>query len=106
MSIVLGEGDFKYRLEPDWARLPDGWSFGEVAAVAVDAKDQVYVFSRSEHPMTVFDRSGSFLRSWGEGIFKRPHGLHIAPDETIFCTDDGDHMVRKSTLHGEVLLTL
>ena len=21
MSIVLGEGDFKYRLEPDWARL-------------------------------------------------------------------------------------
>lgn len=106
MSIVLGEGEFKYRLEPDWARLPDGWSFGEVAAVAVDAKDQVYVFSRSEHPMTVFDRSGSFLRSWGEGVFKRPHGLHIAPDETIFCTDDGDHMVRKCTLHAEVLLTL
>jgi len=103
---ILGSGDFRYRLLPDWARLPDGWDFHEVAAVAVDSRDQVYVFSRSAHPVTVFDRDGTFLRAWGEGVFKRAHGLSIAPDDTIFCTDDGDHSVRRCTPEGKILLTL
>ena len=80
-----------------WSRtgrkLPDGWEFRDVAAVAVDSKDHVYVFNRGQHPMIVFDRDGNFLRSWGEGLFKRAHGLHIGPDDTLYCTDDGDHTV-------------
>jgi hypothetical protein len=56
--------------------------------------------------MTVFDRDGKFLRSWGEGVFKRPHGVHMGPDDTIYCTDDGDHTVRKYTLDGRLLLTI
>ena len=36
----------------------------------------------------------------------RAHGLHIGPDETLYCTDDGDHSVRKCTLEGKVLLTI
>jgi DNA-binding beta-propeller fold protein YncE len=106
MTIVLGDGDFRYRVEADWAKLPDGWGFNDVAAVAVDHKDQVYVFNRGEHPMIVFDRKGNFLRSWGEGLFGRAHGLHIGPDETLYCTDDGDHTVRRCTLDGRVLMTL
>ena len=46
------------------------------------------------------------LRSWGEGMYPRAHGVTMAPDDTIFCTDDGDHTVRKCTLDGKVLLTL
>jgi DNA-binding beta-propeller fold protein YncE len=80
--------------------------FKDVAAVAVDHKDRVYVFNRGEHPMIVFDRDGNFLRSWGEGVFHRAHGLHIGPDESLYCTDDGDHSVRKCTLEGKVLLTI
>ncbi|MFT5172100.1 MAG: DNA-binding beta-propeller fold protein YncE [Gammaproteobacteria bacterium] len=106
MSIVLGSGEFSYREERHWAKLPEGWFFDDVAAVAVDNKDQVYVFNRGEHPMIVFDREGNFLRSWGEGLFKRPHGLFIGPDETLFCTDDGDHTMRACTLGGKVLMTL
>ena len=56
--------------------------------------------------MIIFDRDGNFLRSWGEGIFPRAHGLHIAPDDTIWCTDDGDHTVRQCTMDGKVLLTI
>ncbi len=104
--IVLGSGAFRYQVQDNWAKLPDGWSFGEVASVAVDKRDRVYVFSRSEHPLTIFERDGTFIKSWGEGVFKRPHGLHIAPDDTIFCTDDEGHSVRRCTLDGKVLLTL
>jgi DNA-binding beta-propeller fold protein YncE len=104
--LIVGEGQYRYEVVHDWAKLPQGWSFSEVAAVGVDTRDNVYVFNRSEHPMMVFDRDGNFLRSWGEGVFPRAHGLHMAPDDTIFLTDDGDQTVRRCTLDGKVLLTL
>lgn len=103
---ILGEGQFRYEVHNDWAKLPDGWSFNDVAAVAVDDQDQVYCFNRGDHPMIVFDREGNFLRSWGEGVFNRAHGLHIGRDGTLWCTDDGDHTVRQVTPEGKVLLTL
>ena len=56
--------------------------------------------------MIVFDRDGNFLRSWGEGMFPRAHGVFVAPDETLWLTDDADHTVRQCTLEGKVLLTL
>jgi DNA-binding beta-propeller fold protein YncE len=106
MTTILGAGSHRYEQVDDWAKLPEGWNFNEVSAVAVDRADQVYVFSRSEHPMTIFDRNGNFLRSWGEGIYQRPHGAHIGQDGCIYLTDDGLHIVHKCTLEGKVLLEL
>jgi hypothetical protein len=106
MAIIVGSGEHRYEVIENWGKLPDGWHYGEVAAVGVDSKDNVYVFARSEHPMMVFDRDGNFLRSWGEGLFRRPHGVHLAPDDTIYCTDDGDHTVRRLTLEGKLLLEI
>ena len=106
MSVTLGQGDHKYRVVENWAKLPDGWEFMDVGSVAVDSKDRVYVFCRGEHPMIVFDREGNFITSWGEGVFKRAHGLHIDRNDHLYCTDDGDHTVRKCTTEGKILLTL
>jgi NHL repeat-containing protein len=106
MAVTLGTGEFRYEVLEDWAKLPDGWTLRDAAAVAVDSKDRVYVFNRSEHPMMVFDREGNFLRSWGEGVFRNAHGIHIGSDQTLYCTDDGDHTVRKCTLEGKVLLEI
>lgn len=108
-ASLLGEGEFFYKAVTgpgNWGRLPDGWLYGEVTAIGVDSKDQIYVFTRGEHPMIVFDREGNFLRSWGEGIFHNPHGLHIGPDDSVYCTDEGDHTVRKFTPHGKLLLQI
>ena len=104
--VALGTERFTYEVAEGWGKLPDGWSFKEVAAVGVDSKDNVYAFNRGDHPMIVFDKDGNFLRSWGEGMFPRAHGITIVADDTIFCTDDGDHTVRKCTLDGKVLFTL
>src|SRR3989304_356113 len=106
MSVILGSGDFRDEVIEGWGQLPDGWTFKEVAAVAADARDQVHCFTGGAHPVIVFGRDGNFLRSWGEGVFKRAHGATIGPDETIFLPDDGDHTVRKCTLDGKVLMTL
>ena len=79
---------------------------GDCAAVGVDRQNRVYAFNRGEHPVAVFDAEGNLLRTWGEGVFRRPHGVHMGPDDTIWLTDDGDHTVRKCTLDGKVLMTL
>jgi DNA-binding beta-propeller fold protein YncE len=106
MAVTLGSGRFIYEVNVDWAKLPQGWSFMEVADVAVDSNDNVYVFNRGAHPMIVFDRDGNFIKSWGESVFKRAHGVTFGPDGNMWCADDGDHTIRKCTLDGEVLLTL
>ncbi len=103
---IIGEGAYRFEVIEDWATMPEGWSLPDVAAVGTDRQDNVYVFNRGKHPMMVFDRAGNFLRSWGEGLYPRAHGLHMAPDDTIFLTDDSDHTVRRCTLDGKILLTL
>ena len=104
---VLGEGRFSYEVSgEDWGNLPDGWTYKEATAVAVDAKDNVYVFNRGTHPMVIFDSGGNILRYWGEGIFTNPHGVTIGPDGAVYCVDAGDHTVRKFTSDGKLLMTL
>ena len=77
--MIVGNGRFRYRVNADWAKLPEGWSFKAVGGVGVDSNDNVYVFNRGEHPMMVFDHEGNFLRSWGEGQYPWAHGVHMAP---------------------------
>ena len=73
----VGAGEHRYRPDPEWGALPAGWSYVEVAGVATDSQDNVYVFNRGEHPVVVFDRDGTFLRSWGRGNDRaRPRHLH------------------------------
>src|SRR5437899_736513 len=106
MPAILGSGEHRYRVVENFAKLPDGWSLTDAASVAVDSKDRIYVFNRGAHPMVVLDREGNFITSWGEGLFNRAHGLHIDADDNLYCTDDGDHTVRKCTTDGKVLLTI
>jgi DNA-binding beta-propeller fold protein YncE len=106
MAERLGSGDWLFEVNEAWAKVPDEIVLGDVAAVGVDRHDNVYAFNRGDHPVAVFDKHGNLLRTWGEGVFTRPHGVHVGPDDTIWLTDDGDHTVRHCTLDGRVLMTL
>ena len=104
--MVFGQGTHQYTVEENWWTLPEGWEFGWIPAVAVDSEDRVYVYSRSEHPMVVFDRSGNFIDSWGDDILKDAHGIFIDADDNIYCTEREPHVIRKFTTDGELLMTL
>jgi uncharacterized oxidoreductase len=105
-SVKVGQGPWLFDANADWARLPPGFSWTEATAVAVDGQDRIYVFNRGDHPVMVFDPDGTFLYSWGEGQFARPHGISIDRDGALWCADDHDHTVRKFTPQGRLLLTL
>lgn len=100
---IVGEGDYKYREVTDWARLPGGFDLGEVVDVAVNADDEIYLLNRGRHPVMVFDRTGTFIRGWGEGSFTRPHGITIDGDGLLYCVDDDGHWIGYFTAEGELL---
>ena len=103
---VVGEPPFRFQANAEWVHRPEGYSWLEVAGVACDSQDRVHLFNRGDHPVMVFDREGAFLYCWGEGEFARPHGITIGPDDSVYCTDDLDHTVRKFTADGRLLMTL
>ncbi len=104
--MALGKHRIEYEVLEGWDRLPEGWSYVEVAGVACDSQDRVYVFNRGQYPMIVFDKEGRFLNAWGEGMFKGPHGIFIDREDNLWLADDKAHTVHKFTPDGRQLMML
>src|SRR5213593_3682971 len=106
--LAMAQGSaLRYEVEEGWEQLPSGYVHRDVAGVATDSEDRVFLICRGDHPVIVYDRKGNFLSSWGEGEFTyRTHGITIGPDGTVFCTDDGNHTVRQFSPTGKLLMTL
>jgi DNA-binding beta-propeller fold protein YncE len=106
MTDIIGQGDYRFSPQPDWAKLPAEIELGDVAGIAIDADDRVYLFNRGNHPIVVLNQDGSFRNSWGQGLFSNAHGANIGADQCIYLTDNGEHTVRKFSLDGKLLLTI
>ena len=104
--MIVGTGDFTYEVAEGWGSLPDGWKLGWIAAVAVDSKDRVYLYNRSEHPLVVLDRDGNFSATLAEDILLDAHGILIDGQDQIFCVERETHCMRKFNPEGELLMTL
>jgi outer membrane protein assembly factor BamB len=107
MADIIEDSGMRYESLQDWAQVPDGWSFYDCPGVTVDSDDYVYVLSRSEHPIMVFDMDGKFVRSFGEGQFNnRAHGIHAGADGFIYTVNDNQHCIKKWSKEGELVLTV
>jgi hypothetical protein len=105
-DVILGSGSYRYKVAPDWPKLPSNKRFVDTPGVCVDAQDNVYLFTRGPDPVMVFDREGNYLRSWGQDIgFADAHGAMMSPDQHIYLTDHFGHSVRKCSLDGKVVMT-
>ena len=90
----------------NWANLPHPLKFLEATSVAVDSKNNIYVFNRGTDPMMIFDKEGNFLDTWGRGMFTRPHGIFIDKEDLLYLIDDGAHCVHKCSPKGDFIFTL
>jgi streptogramin lyase len=95
-----------YQVDPNWPQLPAGWNLQETPGIAVDANRHVYVFHRGENPIIEFDPSGKVVRSWGEGMFIRPHAVRIDPQGNIWTVDNDTHQILKMNPQGRVVMVL
>jgi len=111
----------EYRVVHGWPLLPEGHILGQATGVAVDSRNNVFVFHRAGREWTepfpsapipfptiaVFDgTSGMPLASWGKDLFIMPHGLTIDASDNVWVTDVGHHQVFKFTHDGRLLLTI
>lgn len=104
--MIFGSGKYTYKVAQGWAKLPQGWEWGIIPAVACDSQDRVFVGSRSSHPLVVFDHEGNFLDSWGEDFLEGAHGLYIDAEDNVYCTVHNSHCIYKFNRLGELVMTL
>jgi streptogramin lyase len=110
-----------YRVVEDWVRPPESRDLGSVSAVYPDARGNVWIAERCGEnscvghddvaPIMLFDSSGRWIKSLGEGMFVWPHGLYVDADGSVWVTDaraEGGkgHRVVKLDPDGEVLMAL
>jgi DNA-binding beta-propeller fold protein YncE len=94
-----------YEVDPKWPQKPAEYEWGHVPGIAVDAKDNVWVFTRAKPPIQVYTPEGKFVRAWGDDTIGNAHHIKIDKDGNVWVADIGLHVVRKFSPGGEILLT-
>ena len=98
---------FFYEVDEGWEQLPEGIIHKDVCGVAVDSNDRVYMVTRADARVLVYEPDGTFVMSWGEDVFtERTHGITIDSNDLLYIVDDAKHVVRKFTPDGKQLMVL
>jgi DNA-binding beta-propeller fold protein YncE len=107
--MKMGSGSHAYEIAEGWGKLPEGVEYGYTHGVVVDSEDRVYVHNMSKDAVIVFDKEGHFITSWGEEFAAGAHGMLLnreGDQEFLYFADVARGLIVKTTLEGEVLLTL
>jgi hypothetical protein len=98
--------ELAYVAVPNPVTGPAGLKMGAPASLAFAANGHLLILTRGAQPFFEFDGNGAFIRTFGDNIFTRAHGVRIDADGNIWATDVGAHVVYKLNPQGQVLLTL
>ena len=126
----------RFAVDPAWPRaLPPGEILGQVAGIAVDNQDNIWLIHRPgsleadekgatksppetrcckpAKPVLQLDQAGKVLRAWGgpgEGYDwpGNEHGIHIDRDGNVWIAGNGkdDHQILKFTPDGKFLMQI
>jgi sugar lactone lactonase YvrE len=110
-----------YATVENWAKLPEGRTWGSTSAVDVDRDGKsIWVAERcgvnscagkNDAPILKFDASGKLVKAFGEGTLLFPHGIYVDGDDNVWVTDGQGangkgHQVIKFSPDGKVLMVL
>ena len=104
--IVIEAGERQYELVEGWGQLPQGWTWGQVAGVACDSQDRVHVYTRTDHPYMIFDKTGCLVDHWGEEILDMAHSVYVDVEDSVFILSHRAHFILKFNKNGKHTLTL
>ncbi len=124
-----------FTVDPSWPKpLPNHWMLGEVAGVAVDADDHVWILQRrilteremgavTTPPMSEccapapavieFDAEGNVVQAWGgqdttQHWFTSEHGLFVDGNHNVWVGGNNvkDEVIQKFSKEGKLLLQI
>jgi DNA-binding beta-propeller fold protein YncE len=99
-------GDQRYKVIRPFASWPATLKIGIFSKGATDSKGNLYVCQRADPPVIVFDRTGNFLRSIGNGREADSHGIWITPDDRVFIVDRDAHQLLCYSPQGKLLFEI
>jgi DNA-binding beta-propeller fold protein YncE len=135
-SPALADDAPQFQIDPAWPKpLPNNWIFGQVAGVATDKYDRIWIVQRpttltpreraaeqdppeakcckAAPPVMVFDASGNLLRAWGGpgAGYRWPeneHGIFIDDNDFVWLAGNGktDSHLLKFTMDGKFVLQI
>ena len=112
-----------FQVDPFWPHLPKQWILGQVAGVATDAQDHVWIIQRpwslnndekaqnaeaeccrEAPPVMEFDAAGNYLQGWGgkpaDGSYEWPmdeHGIHVDYKGNVWISSAGGPRLKDKT---------
>lgn len=112
-EVIVGEGDYQYRVIHDWPQLPDKYTWQTTHNVAVDSAGNLYVIhegrkDQKDHPsIFVFDADRKFVRAFGSQFQGGGHGIEVRQEgsEEFLYVAAYQHVkcFEKMTLTGETV---
>lgn len=107
---IIGHGDFRFRVEKDWAKLkPEQTPVINCHEMVMDQQKRLIMVT--DHPknnVIILDKSGKLLKTWTLG-FKGTHGLTLVEEggaEFLWITDPSSGSVVKTDLAGKIILKI
>jgi DNA-binding beta-propeller fold protein YncE len=106
--IMLNSGCAQEQLQVDtsWPDKPERFEWAQMPGITLDGEDQVYFFTRSKPAVQVYKTDGTFVRAWDSGDPSGAHFIRIGPEGNIWTANIVDHVIRKHTPDGKLLLTI
>lgn len=113
LALIAQEPDYPkvnaaagYQVDPAWPKRPRDMEWAAMPGLAIDARDRVFLFTRTKNPVQIYEADGTFVASWGQDHVKEAHHLKIDSKGNVWVADIGLHTVRQFTPDGKLLRTL
>ena len=107
---VYGHHKMTYTLNTEWGNLnPNQTPVNDCHEMVQDSKGRIVLLTNeTKNNVIVYNTSGKLIESWGHQ-FPGAHGLtiqHNGKEDFLFITDTNTHQVFKTTMDGQILLTI
>lgn len=109
-DIILGHGQFKYKVVPNWGLLDAGKNpVNDCHEMVEDAKGRLFLLTNeTKNNVLIYDKSGKLLDSWGHS-YPGAHGLTLVNEGTeqfLLICDNNRHQVIKTDLKGKEIFKI
>ena len=96
----------QYVIDPKWPHKPEHFTWGQTPGVTVDSRDHIYVFTRSDLAVQIYQTDGTLLDAWKVEDSNGAHFIRIGPSGNVWTSNIKTHTIRKYSPEGKLLLTL
>ena len=96
----------KWEVLASWGNLPGGVAWGGASQVSTTPDGQIVIFRRATPAFFLLNPDGTFVKSWGDKMYRLAHGIRVDSDGYFWASDNADNFIQKMTPDGRVLMTL